>query len=91
MPNNSSSRIEINPAVMLGRPVIKGTRISVSLILEKLGAGETIEQLLEANPRLTREDIQASIEYARETKMKVVGDAFGFWDNALDDKDWNNA
>lgn len=76
---------------MLGKPVIKGSRISVSLILEKLEAGESIEQILDAHPRLTREDIQAAIEYSRETNMKVVKDTFGFWDNALDDKDWNNA
>ena len=44
--------IESNPSIMMGKPVIAGTRISVELILEKLAAGETIEQLLEAVPTL---------------------------------------
>jgi uncharacterized protein (DUF433 family) len=46
---------------MLGKPVIKGTRITVELILEKLAAGETYEQILEAHPRMNREDIQAAL------------------------------
>jgi len=50
-----------DPNVMMGKPVIAGTRITVELILEKLAAGETVEQLLEAHPRLTREAIQAVI------------------------------
>jgi len=55
-----------DPAVMMGKPVIKGTRITVELILEKLGAGETIEQILEAYPHLTREGIQAALSFAAE-------------------------
>jgi uncharacterized protein (DUF433 family) len=55
-----------NPAVMMGKPVIAGTRITVELILEKLAAGETIEQILEAHPRLTREAIQGALEFAAE-------------------------
>ena len=58
--------IESNPAVMMGKPVIKGTRITVELILEKLAAGETIEQILDAHPRLTKEAIQASLTFAKE-------------------------
>ncbi|HZQ09917.1 MAG TPA: DUF433 domain-containing protein [Anaerolineae bacterium] len=46
-----------DPNVMMGKPVIVGTRITVELILEKLEAGETTEQILEAHPRLTREAI----------------------------------
>ena len=61
-----------NPAVMMGKPVVKGTRITVELILEKLGAGETIEQLLEAHPRLTREGIQAALSFAAETLRSDV-------------------
>jgi uncharacterized protein (DUF433 family) len=53
-------------AVMMGKPVITGTRITVELILEKLAAGETIEQILEAHPRLTREAIQASLAFAAQ-------------------------
>ncbi len=55
-----------DPAVMMGKPVITGTRITVESILEKLAAGETIEQLLEAHPRLTREAIQEALAFAAE-------------------------
>lgn len=55
-----------NPDVMMGKPVIAGTRITVELILEKLAAGETIEQILDAHPRLTREAVLAAIAFARE-------------------------
>ncbi len=58
------SFIEINPKVMLGKPVIKGTRITVELILEKLAAGESFEQILEAHPRLIRDHIYAALHYA---------------------------
>ena len=58
--------ITSDPAVMMGKPVIAGTRITVELILEKLAAGETIEQILEAHPRLTREAIQAALAFAAE-------------------------
>jgi uncharacterized protein (DUF433 family) len=61
-----------DPAVMMGKPVVKGTRITVELILEKLGAGETVEQLLEAHPRLTREGIQAALSFAAETLRSDV-------------------
>lgn len=56
--------IQSDPAVMMGKPVIAGTRITVELILEKLSAGETVEQILEAHPRLTRESISAALAYA---------------------------
>jgi uncharacterized protein (DUF433 family) len=52
-----------DPTIMMGKPVIAGTRITVELILEKLAAGEAIEQILEAYPRLTREGIQAALTY----------------------------
>lgn len=55
-----------DPNVMMGKPVVAGTRITVELILEKLSAGETIEQILEAHPRLTREAIQAALLFATE-------------------------
>jgi uncharacterized protein (DUF433 family) len=55
-----------NPKVMMGQPVVSGTRITVDLILEKLSAGETIEQLLEDHPRLTRESVLAALKFARE-------------------------
>ena len=56
--------IQSNPSIMMGKPVIAGTRITVELILEKLAAGETIEQILEAHPKLTREAIQVALEFA---------------------------
>ena len=55
-----------DPKIMMGQPVIAGTRITVDLILEKISAGETFEQLLKAHPRLTREGIQAALNFARE-------------------------
>ena len=58
--------IRSDPNVMMGKPVIAGTRITVELILEKLAAGETVEQILEAHPQLTREAIQAALEFAAE-------------------------
>jgi len=50
-----------DPNVMMGKAVLAGTRITVALILEKLAAGETIEQILDAHPRLTREAIQSAL------------------------------
>ncbi len=60
-------RIEINPDVMLGKPVIRGTRIPVELILRKLSEGATEADLLDAYPRLIRADIQAALAYAADT------------------------
>jgi uncharacterized protein (DUF433 family) len=54
-------RIEIKPELMLGKPVIKGTRIPVELIIRKLGEGASFEDLLDAYPNLKREDIQATL------------------------------
>ncbi len=64
---STQDRIEINPKVMLGRPVIRGTRITVELILRKLGEGATHQELLGAYPHLTEQDIQAAITYAADT------------------------
>ena len=61
-----------DPDVAQGKPVVAGTRISVEFVLQKLGAGETVEQLLEAHPRLTREGIQAALRFAAEV---IKGDA----------------
>jgi uncharacterized protein (DUF433 family) len=58
-----------NPKVMMGKPVVSGTRITVELILEKLSIGATIEELRDAHPRLTREGIQAAIEYTAKHHM----------------------
>lgn len=62
-----TDRIEMNPKVMLGKPIIRGTRIPVELILRKLSEGATEADLRDAYPRLTREDIQAAIGYAADT------------------------
>ena len=59
-------RIDVNPKVMLGKPVIRGTRIPVELILRKLGEGATVEDLLDAYPRLTAEDVRAALTYASQ-------------------------
>lgn len=56
--------ITIDPAIMLGKPVLSGTRITVESILDKFAAGETLEQLLSAHPRLTREAVFAAFAYA---------------------------
>jgi uncharacterized protein (DUF433 family) len=62
-----AERIEIDPRVMLGKPVIRGTRIPVELILRKLSEGADEAQLLDAYPRLSREDIHAAMAYAADT------------------------
>lgn len=51
----------------MGKPVVRGTRITVELILEKLAAGETVDDLLVAYPRLSRDDVQAALAYAADT------------------------
>jgi uncharacterized protein (DUF433 family) len=64
MDKNLASLIEINPKIMVGKPVIKGTRITVELILESLAAGDTYEEILEAFPRLSKKSILAALNYA---------------------------
>ena len=56
-------RIETNPQIMLGKPVIRGTRIPVELILRKLNEGRTEDELLDAYPHLTCDDVRAAIAY----------------------------
>jgi uncharacterized protein (DUF433 family) len=62
--------IDISPEVMLGKPVIRGTRITVELILQKLSSGATIEELMQAHPRLSERAIQAAIEFGTERALK---------------------
>jgi uncharacterized protein (DUF433 family) len=59
-------RIEIIPEIMGGEPVIRGTRIPVEVVLRKLGAGITVDAILAAHPRLTRDDILASQAFAAD-------------------------
>ena len=71
--NQKEKHIVSNPSVMMGKPIIVGTRITVELILEKLAAGETVEQILDAHPRLTREAVQEALSFAAEAlKADVV-------------------
>lgn len=58
--------IESNPSVMMGKPVVAGTRVTVETILEKLAAGETVDQILEAHPRLTPEAVRAALAFAAQ-------------------------
>lgn len=68
-----SNLITSDPEVMMGKPVVAGTRITVELILDKLGAGETIDQLLDARPRLTREGVLAAMAFgARAIRADVI-------------------
>ena len=60
-------RIEINPKIMLGKPVIRGSRITVELILRKISEGADEKTLLQAYPQLTKEDIRAAVRYAADT------------------------
>ena len=62
-----AKKIESNPSIMSGKPVIKGTRITVELIVRKLGEGATVDDLLDGYPNLKRDDIQAALIYAAES------------------------
>ena len=67
-----TDRIVINPKIMLGKPVIKGTRITVETILEKLAAGQTKEEILKDYPRITEKDIHAVLVYASKLIRKLA-------------------
>ena len=62
-----TERIELNPKVMMGKPVIRGTRLTVEMIVRKLSEGATEGDLLTAYPRLSQEDIRAALGYAADT------------------------
>jgi uncharacterized protein (DUF433 family) len=64
-PPNLLERIEIDPRVMLGKPVVRGTRITVEILLEKLASGAGMEEILADYPDLQRDDVLAALEYAR--------------------------
>jgi uncharacterized protein (DUF433 family) len=61
---NAIPYIDINPDIMMGKPVIKGTRITVELILEKMAAGESTTDILTAYPHLSEEQLRAAITFA---------------------------
>lgn len=62
----TQGRITSNPEIMMGKPVVRGTRLTVEHILRRLGSGESIEQLLEDHPGLTVEDIRATPAFAAD-------------------------
>jgi uncharacterized protein (DUF433 family) len=64
----SDPLIVSDPAIMMGKPVVAGTRITVEFMLHKLGAGESIDQLLDSHPRLTRPAILATFAFAARTR-----------------------
>ncbi len=64
--------ISTNPKVMFGKPCIKGTRITVDMIVEKIGHGQTVDQILDSYPHLTKEQVQACFLYAAEASRKPV-------------------
>ena len=66
MDNLLYQRIEVNPDILAGKPVIAGTRVPVYLILNLLAAGYDVERVLQAYPGLTREDVQAALWYAEQ-------------------------
>lgn len=63
---NYKNRVVQDPDILVGKPVIKGTRIPVDLILKKLAQNISIDEVLKDFPRLTKEDVQAAIFYAEE-------------------------
>jgi uncharacterized protein (DUF433 family) len=60
-------RIEISPAILSGKPVIRGTRIPVELIVRKLSEGATVSEILDDYPRLTEEDVRAALGFAADS------------------------
>ncbi|NCO43732.1 MAG: hypothetical protein COZ06_02800 [Armatimonadetes bacterium CG_4_10_14_3_um_filter_66_18] len=68
-----AERIKIDPNVCFGKPVVRGTRIWVSLVVDNLAEGVAEQELLEAYPQLTREDLRACLGYAAEmTRERVL-------------------
>ena len=62
-----TQHIELNPKVMMGKPVIKGTRITVELILEKFSFGETEEDIIQSHPHITKNNIEAAFAFAAQS------------------------
>ena len=63
---NWKDRIEVNPAVLVGKPIIKGSRISVELILDRLADGWSMEDVLSSYPHISKEDVLAALSFASE-------------------------
>ena len=67
------ARIVSNPDVMLGKPVVEGTRITVEMILERLAEGESVDQMFDSSPTLSREGVRAAVRYAVDVlRLDVV-------------------
>lgn len=64
-------RIAVDPAIMVGKPCIKGTRIPVEQILRELAGGMSVDELIDAHPRLTPDDIRAAVDYAADVVRQV--------------------
>jgi uncharacterized protein (DUF433 family) len=62
-----ADRVEVNPKIMMGKPVIRGTRIPVEQVVRKISEGASERELLNAYPRLQKEDIKAALRYAADT------------------------
>jgi uncharacterized protein (DUF433 family) len=75
--NDLLSRISIDPQVCFGKPCIRGTRIWVSLLLDLLASGATVDEILEEYPQLKREDVLASIAYGAEMSRERFVDLPG--------------
>jgi uncharacterized protein (DUF433 family) len=75
--NQMKARIEVNPRVLGGKPVIRGTRIPVHLILELLAAGNSIQDILRQYPQLKEEDVKAAIEYASRLLAGQTVETYG--------------
>ncbi|MES2684091.1 MAG: DUF433 domain-containing protein [Pseudomonadota bacterium] len=58
--------VTVNAEILVGKPIIKGTRISVELLLDRLGYGWSMAEILESYPHLKREDVQAAVKFATE-------------------------
>jgi uncharacterized protein (DUF433 family) len=63
---NWKDRITVDPNILVGKPIIRGTRISVELLMDRLSDGWSMEQILESYPRVTREDVLAALTFVTE-------------------------
>lgn len=69
----ATARIVSDPTVMLGKPVIDGTRITVEFVLEELAGGQTVEALTESHPTITMDGVRAALDYAAKVlKSEIV-------------------
>jgi uncharacterized protein (DUF433 family) len=69
---NWRDHISADPAICHGKACIKGTRVMVSVILDNLAAGESVEEIIKSYPSVTREDVQAAIQYAAELARERI-------------------